>query len=68
MQEQKTYADDNGIELLERRRKGREDDDARIAHLFEGFDNVIRNADAYWAGYTKAMRKEFGELVANLVR
>ena len=68
MQEQKTHVDDNGIELRERRRKDRDNDDPRIDHLFNGFDNMIQNADEYSTGYLKAMRLEFGQLIASLVR
>jgi hypothetical protein len=64
----KTYVDDNGIELRERRRKDRANDDPRIDHLFNGFDNMIANADEYGKGYLKAMRLVFGQLIASLVR
>jgi len=63
-----TYTDDSGIERRERRRKDRADDDPRIEHLFVGFANLIDNADEYTAGYLKAMRQEFGQLIASLVR
>ena len=64
----KTYVDDAGEDRRERRRKDRDDDDPRIDHLFHGFDNMIANADEYDSGYLKAMRLEFGQLVASLVR
>ena len=63
-----TYVDDAGEERRDRRRKDRADDDPRIDHLFNGFDNMIANADEYDAGYLKAMRLEFGQLIAILVR
>lgn len=67
-QEPRTYVDDAGEEKRDRRRKDRDDDDPRIDHLFNGFDNMIQNADEYSAGYLKAMRQEFGQLIAALVR
>ncbi len=63
-----TYVNDDGEEKRERRRKDRADDDPRIDHLFNGFDNLIANADEYDAGYLKPMRLEFGQLIASLVR
>ena len=63
-----TYTNDEGIEKRDRRRKDRADDDPRIDHLFYGFDNMIANADEYSAGYMKAMRLEFGQLISSLVR
>jgi hypothetical protein len=68
--EQATYADDRGIERPDRRLRHRGDDDERIGHLFNGFDNVIANLDGrdhYQAGYVKAMRAEFAELVTDLL-
>jgi len=69
---QATYVDDDGIERKERRRKSRDNEDERIAHLFNGFDNMIGtarlNRDDYGAGYLTAMRQEFGQLIASLVR
>lgn len=68
----KTYVDDNGEVRRDRRRKDRADEDPRIEHLFNGFDSCIdtakANGDLYRAGYLKAMRQEFGELIASLVR
>lgn len=64
----RTYLDDHGNDKRDRRRKDRADDDPRIDHLFNGFDNMIANADEYGAGYLKAMRLEFGQLIASLVR
>lgn len=67
-----TYVDDDGIEQRERRRKDRESEDPRIGHLFNGLDNLILTAierdDLYQKGYVTAMRIEFGQLVASLVR
>lgn len=63
-----TYINDDGVEKRDRRRKDRSEDDPRIDHLFHGFDNMIANADEYDAGYLKAMRMEFGQLIASLVR
>lgn len=63
-----TYVNEQGEEKRERRRKDRSDDDPRIDHLFNGFDNMIQNADEYDAGYLKAMRLEFGQLIGSLVR
>jgi hypothetical protein len=65
---ERTYVDDDGNGKRDRRRKGREDDDPRIEHLFNGFDNLIQNADGYTKGYVQAMRAEFGQLIASLVR
>lgn len=62
------YINDSGDKRMERRRRDRSADDERIEHLFSGFDNVIANADQYTKGYVKAMRLEFGELIASLVR
>ncbi len=68
----RTYVNDAGEEQPDRRRKDREDDDPRIDHLFNGFDNLIAtarlNSDDYSAGYLTAMRQEFGQLIAALVR
>lgn len=64
----RTYVTDAGQEKRDRRRRNREDDDPRIGHLFEGFDNMIQNADEYSAGYLGAMRQEFGQLITDLVR
>lgn len=63
-----TYTDDDGNPRNERRRKSRSREDERIGHLFEGFDNVIRNADGYTKGYVEAMRIEFAQLVTSLDR
>ena len=63
-----TYVDDAGEEKRERRRKDRANDDPRIDRLFNGFDNMIASADEYSAGYMKAMRLEFGQLISSLVR
>lgn len=63
-----TYINDDGVEKRDRRRKDRSEDDPRIDHLFYGFDNMIANADEYEAGYLKAMRLEFGQLISSLVR
>jgi hypothetical protein len=62
------YVDDDGIARKERRRKSRDAEDPRIGHLFNGFDNVIHNADDYTKGYVKAMRAEFAELIHSLDR
>jgi hypothetical protein len=62
----RTYVNDAGEEKRDRRRKDRDNDDPRIAHLFNGFDNMIQNADDYSAGYLRAMRQEFGQLIAAL--
>lgn len=62
------YIDDDGRERMERRRRDRTNDDPRIDHLFSGLDTVIANADGYTKGYVKAMRIEFGQLIASLVR
>ena len=64
----RTYVNDAGEEKRDRRRKDRDNDDPRIDHLFNGFDNMIENADDYSAGYLRAMRQEFGQLIAALVR
>jgi hypothetical protein len=64
----RTYVDDHGNEKRDRRRRDRTNDDPRIDHLFEGFDNVIQNSGPYTAGYLKAMRQEFGQLISSLVR
>ena len=64
----RTYVNDAGEEKRDRRRKDRADDDPRIEHMFNGFDNVIANAGGYTAGYMRAMRQEFGQLIASLVR
>ena len=68
----RTYVNDAGEEKRDRRRKDRDDDDPRIDHLFSGFDSRIEsakaNGDEYSAGYLKAMRLEFGQLIAALVR
>ena len=68
----RTYVNYYGEEKRDRRRKDRADDDDRIEHLFNGFDNCIASAEAngdlYSAGYHKAMRLEFGQLIASLVR
>lgn len=64
----KIYVDDDGYPKPDRRCRNREDDDPRIAHLFNGFDNVIANAEGYTKGYVQAMRLEFGQLIASLVR
>jgi hypothetical protein len=66
--EPRLYVNDAGEEKRDRRRKDRDNDDPRIDHLFNGFDNMIQNADEYSAGYLKAMRLEFGQLIASLVR
>ena len=66
--EPRLYVNDAGEEKHDRRSKDRENDDPRIDHLFNGFDNVIQNADDYSAGYLRAMRQEFGQLIASLVR
>lgn len=63
-----TYTTNHGEERSERRHKDRTEQDPRIDHLFNGFDNVIANADDYTKGYVKAMRLEFGQLIASLVR
>lgn len=67
-----TYCGDDGVERRDRRRRGREDDDPRIEHLFNGLDNLIasarENEDAYSAGYIGAMRVEFGQVIASLIR
>ncbi len=67
-----TYVDDAGEIKRERRRKDRDNDDPRISHLFSGFDSCIEsaqmNGDLYRSGYIKAMRQEFGQLIASLVR
>lgn len=68
MPQQQTYVDENGIERKERRRKDRANEDQRIGNLFNGFDNMIANSDAYNAGYLMAMRQEFGQLIASLDR
>ena len=67
-QKPRTYVTDAGKEKRDRRRKNRADDDPRIDHLFNGFDNMIAKADEYGKGYLKAMRLEFGQLIASLVR
>jgi hypothetical protein len=68
----RTYVNDAGEEKRDRRRKDRDNDDPRIEHLFSGFDSRIEsakmNGDEYAAGYMKAMRQEFGQLIASLVR
>lgn len=65
----RTYVDEDGDEKRDRRRKDRTDDDPRIDHLFNGFDNLIADeASEYARGYMKAMRLEFGQLIASLVR
>ena len=64
----RTYTTDSGDEKRERRRKDRDNDDPRINHLFNGFDNMIANADEYDRGYLTAMRLEFGQLIGSLVR
>jgi hypothetical protein len=64
----RTYMNDAGEEKRDRRRRDRTNDDDRIEHLFSGFDNMIQNADGYSAGYLRAMRQEFGQLIAALVR
>ena len=61
-----TYIDENGNERKERRRKSRDNEDGRIDHLFNGFDNMIENASEYNAGYLKAMRQEFAGLISSL--
>lgn len=61
-----TYIDFYGDEKPERRKRDRTGEDARVDHLFNGFDNVIENADDYTKGYVRAMRKEFAELIAAL--
>lgn len=66
--QKRTYEDDAGNVRKCRRRKDRENDDPRIEHLFEGFSNVIDNADDYAKGYMKAMRDEFAQLIQSLVR
>jgi hypothetical protein len=67
-----TYVDDAGEEKRDRRRKDRSKDDPRIDHLFSGFDSCIEsakmNGDLYRSGYLKAMRQEFGQLIASLDR
>lgn len=63
-----TYVDDDGIERKDRRRKCRDGEDPRIGHLFNGFANVIHNADGYTKGYVTAMRQEFAELITSLDR
>lgn len=71
-EEPRYYTDDRGNEHKCRRRKDREREDPRIDHLFNGFDNLIASAqeagDGYQAGYVKAMRQEFSQLVASLDR
>lgn len=64
----RTYVNDAGEEKRDRRRRDRTNDDERIEHLFTGFDNMIQNADEYGAGYLRAMRQEFGQLISELVR
>lgn len=64
----RTYVNDAGEQKRDRRRRDRANDDERIEHLFNGFDNMIHNADEYSAGYLRAMRREFGQLIAALVR
>ena len=69
----RTYiAEDGSGEKPDRRRKDREGDDPRIEHLFSGFDSRIEtarvNGDDYSVGYLRAMRQEFGQLIATLVR
>lgn len=68
----RTYVNDAGEEKPDRRRKDRDNDDPRIGHLFNGFDSRIEsaklNGDEYAAGYLKAMRLEFGQLIASLAR
>ena len=61
-----TYIDFYGDEKPERRKRSRNGEDPRVGHLFNGFDNVIENADDYTKGYVRAMRKEFAELIAAL--
>lgn len=67
-----TFVDDDGVERRDRRRKDRSNEDPRIDQLFNGFDNSIDsaklNGDEYRAGYLKAMRAEFGQLIASLDR
>lgn len=64
-----TYTNEDGSERRERRHKDRADDDPRIDHLFSGFDNLIANESSDYArGYMQAMRQEFGQLIASLVR
>ena len=69
---EQTYVNDTGEEKRDRRRKDRENDDPRIDHLFNGFDNLIttaqENGDQYQKGYMMAMRLEFGQLIAALNR
>lgn len=60
-----TYIDYWGNEKPERRKHSREGEDERIAQLFNGFDNVIENADDYTKGYVKAMRAMFAELMTD---
>jgi hypothetical protein len=71
-QKPRTYVNDAGEEKRDRRRKDRGNDDPRIDHLFSGFDSRIESArldgDDYAVGYLKAMRQEFGQLIASLVR
>lgn len=62
----KTYTDNDGVERPERRKRSREGQDQRIGLLFNGFDNVIENADDYTKGYVKAMRAMFAELMTDM--
>ena len=68
----RTYVNGAGEEKRDRRRKDRDNDDARIDYLFNGFDNLIAtarlNSDHCGAGYLTSMRGEFGQLIAALVR
>lgn len=62
--EHTTYVDENGVERLDRRLTPRDQQDERVAHLFDGFDNLIANySDGYVQGYLMAMREEFARLV-----
>jgi hypothetical protein len=71
-QKPKMYTTDAGEEKRDRRRKDRDNDDPRIEHLFNGLDKCIASAEAngdkYEVGYMTAMRQEFGQLIAALVR
>lgn len=62
----------DGVPKLERRKHRRGPYDARVEHIYNGFENAIRNLEPqdrepYWGGWLKGMRKSFAELMRSLV-
>lgn len=58
----------DGVPKPERRKFPRGPTDARVEHLFNGFENAIRNLsepgrEPYWGGCLRAMQGEFAELL-----